>query len=151
MVQWHLTDGIKPQINGLVYGFEEVMNVKHLEKFDPSDLELALCGTQDIDLGDWRSNTEYRGGYFDSHDTISLFWDYIAKSEQETRLKLLQFVTGTSSIPYEGFCGLRGPNGPKPFCIELWGTSRNELDFIIIKKLFWIKRIILSRSSISDM
>ena len=82
MVQWHLTDGIKPQINGLVYGFEEVMNVKHLEKFDPSDLELALCGTQDIDLGDWRSNTEYRGGYFDSHDTISLFWDYIAKSEK---------------------------------------------------------------------
>ena len=24
LVQWHLTDGIKPQINGLVYGFEEV-------------------------------------------------------------------------------------------------------------------------------
>lgn len=31
-------------------------------------------------------------------------------------------MTGTTSIPYEGFCGLRGPNGPKPFCIELWGT-----------------------------
>ena len=124
LVQWHLTDGIKPQIGGLVYGFYEVVNVKHLSKFDASDLELALCGTQEIDLQDWRSNTEYRGGYFDSHSTVQIFWEYVAAIEQDQRLKLLQFVTGTSSIPYEGFCGLRGPNGPKPFCIELWGKER---------------------------
>ena len=37
-------------------------------------------------------------------------------------MQFLQFVTGTKSIPYEGFAGLRGPNGPKPFCIELLGT-----------------------------
>ncbi|KAL5007177.1 hypothetical protein ScPMuIL_015983 [Solemya velum] len=32
-----------------------------------------------------------------------------------------QFVTGTSSIPYEGFAALRGSNGPRKFCIEKWG------------------------------
>ena len=37
-------------------------------------------------------------------------------------MQFLQFVTGTKSIPYEGFAGLRGPNGPKPFCIEQLGT-----------------------------
>jgi len=79
LVQWHLTDGIKPQINGLVYGFNEVVNVKHLNKFSSSDLELALCGTQEVDLEDWRTNTEYRGGYYDSHDTVKLFWEYIAR------------------------------------------------------------------------
>lgn len=33
----------------------------------------------------------------------------------------LQFVTGTSSIPYEGFASLRGSNGPRRFCVEKWG------------------------------
>ncbi len=34
---------------------------------------------------------------------------------------LSQFVTGTSSIPYEGFASLRGSNGPRRFCVEKWG------------------------------
>lgn len=39
----------------------------------------------------------------------------------EQRLRLVQFVTGTSSIPYEGFTALRGSTGPRRFCIERWG------------------------------
>ena len=53
------------------------MNIKLLKTLDITDLELILNGTQEIDVQDWRSNTEYRGGYFDSHENISLFWDYI--------------------------------------------------------------------------
>lgn len=34
---------------------------------------------------------------------------------------IFQFVTGTSSIPYEGFASLRGSNGPRRFCVEKWG------------------------------
>ena len=30
-------------------------------------------------------------------------------------------MTGTSSIPYEGFASLRGSNGPRRFCVEKWG------------------------------
>lgn len=43
------------------------------------------------------------------------------KFDNERRLRLLQFVTGTSSIPYDGFAALRGSNGPRKFCIEKWG------------------------------
>ena len=32
-------------------------------------------------------------------------------------------MTGTSSIPYEGFSALRGSNGPRKFCIEKWGRT----------------------------
>uniref|UniRef100_A0A3B4ZUQ1 HECT-type E3 ubiquitin transferase n=1 Tax=Stegastes partitus TaxID=144197 RepID=A0A3B4ZUQ1_9TELE len=38
-----------------------------------------------------------------------------------SRLLSPQFVTGTSSIPYEGFASLRGSNGPRRFCVEKWG------------------------------
>lgn len=34
----------------------------------------------------------------------------------------MKFVTGTSSIPHEGFTALRGSNGPKKFTVEKWGT-----------------------------
>ena len=30
--------------------------------FDARELELVIAGTAEIDLADWRSNTEYRGG-----------------------------------------------------------------------------------------
>lgn len=31
-----------------------------------------------------------------------------------------QFVTGTSSVPFEGFKALRGSNGPKRFTIDFF-------------------------------
>lgn len=43
----------------------------------------------------------------------------------EQRLRLLQFVTGTSSIPFEGFSALRGSIGPRKFCIEKWGKPNS--------------------------
>ena len=33
---------------------------------------------------------------------------------------LFQFVTGTSSVPFEGFRALRGSNGPKRFTIDFF-------------------------------
>lgn len=60
LVNWHFFDGVRPQIAGLVHGFNEVVNIKMLERFTSSDLELALCGTQEIDLQDWRSHTGYK-------------------------------------------------------------------------------------------
>lgn len=30
--------------------------------FDARELELVIAGTAEIDLADWRNNTEYRGG-----------------------------------------------------------------------------------------
>jgi len=43
-------------------GFNEVIDLRLLSVFDAHELELVLCGTVDIDLGDWRQHTEYRGG-----------------------------------------------------------------------------------------
>ena len=43
--------------------------------------------------------------------------------DNDHRLRLLQFVTGTASLPYEGFAALRGAVGhARKFCIERWGN-----------------------------
>ncbi|MEQ2169594.1 hypothetical protein GOODEAATRI_026758, partial [Goodea atripinnis] len=60
-------------------------------------------------------------GYHDNHIVIRWFWAAVERFNNEQRLRLLQFVTGTSSIPYEGFASLRGSNGPRRFCVEKWG------------------------------
>lgn len=43
----------------------------------------------------------------------------------EMRARLLQFVTGTSRVPMNGFKELYGSNGPQVFTIEKWGTPEN--------------------------
>jgi E3 ubiquitin-protein ligase HECW2 len=63
----------------------------------------------------------FRSGYHDAHPVIEWFWSAIERFDNERRLRLLQFVTGTSSVPYEGFAALRGSNGPRRFCVERWG------------------------------
>ncbi|XP_069999531.1 uncharacterized protein [Penaeus vannamei] len=121
MVRWRLERGVSEQTESMVRGFYEVIDPRLVGVFDARELELVIAGTLEIDVADWRKNTEYRSGYHDSHPVIQWFWIAIERFDNERRLRLLQFVTGTSSIPYEGFAALRGSNGPRRFCIEKWG------------------------------
>lgn len=121
MIRWRLDRGVAEQAESLVRGFHEVLDPRLAAIFDAREMELVLAGTAEIDVADWRKNTEYRSGYHDSHPVIQWFWAAIERFTNEQRLCLLQFVTGTSSIPYEGFAALRGSTGPRKFCIEKWG------------------------------
>ncbi|XP_051538688.1 E3 ubiquitin-protein ligase HECW1-like isoform X2 [Myxocyprinus asiaticus] len=121
MARWRVERGVVQQTESLVRGFYEVVDSRLVSVFDARELELVIAGTAEIDLNDWRSNTEYRGGYHDGHIVMRWFWGAVERFNNEQRLRLLQFVTGTSSVPYEGFAALRGSNGLRRFCIEKWG------------------------------
>ncbi|NXR04871.1 HECW2 ligase, partial [Sagittarius serpentarius] len=121
LISFVIERGVVQQTESLVRGFYEVVDARLVSVFDARELELVIAGTAEIDLSDWRNNTEYRGGYHDNHIVIRWFWAAVERFNNEQRLRLLQFVTGTSSIPYEGFASLRGSNGPRRFCVEKWG------------------------------
>nr|XP_045362304.1 E3 ubiquitin-protein ligase HECW1 [Camelus bactrianus] len=121
VVKWRVERGVVQQTEALVRGFYEVVDSRLVSVFDARELELVIAGTAEIDLTDWRNNSEYRGGYHDGHLVIRWFWAAVERFNNEQRLRLLQFVTGTSSVPYEGFAALRGSNGLRRFCIEKWG------------------------------
>ncbi|CAH1115246.1 unnamed protein product [Psylliodes chrysocephalus] len=125
IVRWRLERGVSEQTESLVRGFYEVVDPRLVSVFDARELELVIAGTAEIDLIDWRHNTEYRGGYHDQHPVVMWFWQAIERFTNEQRLRLLQFVTGTSSIPFEGFSALRGSIGPRKFCIEKWGKPNS--------------------------
>ncbi|XP_072743956.1 E3 ubiquitin-protein ligase HECW2 isoform X2 [Anoplolepis gracilipes] len=125
VVRWRLERGVAEQTESLVRGFYEVVDPRLVSVFDARELELVIAGAAEIDLNDWRTHTEYRSGYHDAHPVVEWFWSSISRFTNEQRLRLLQFVTGTSSIPYEGFAALRGSTGPRKFCIEKWGRPNS--------------------------
>ncbi|XP_044755893.1 E3 ubiquitin-protein ligase HECW2 isoform X2 [Coccinella septempunctata] len=125
IVRWRLERGVSEQTESLVKGFYEVVDPRLVSVFDARELELVIAGTAEIDIADWRHNTEYRGGYHDQHPVVVWFWQAIERFTNEQRLRLLQFVTGTSSIPFEGFSALRGSIGHRKFCIEKWGKPNS--------------------------
>lgn len=79
MVRWRLERGVAEQTESLVRGFYEVVDPRLVAVFDARELELVMAGTAEIDLNDWRCNTEYRGGYHDTHPVVQWFWQAIER------------------------------------------------------------------------
>ncbi|MBE3046566.1 hypothetical protein IMZ48_29360, partial [Candidatus Bathyarchaeota archaeon] len=68
-------------------------------------------------VDDWKANTEYHN-YTASSPQIQWFWRAVRSFDKEERAKLLQFVTGTSKVPLNGFKELEGMNGVNRFNIH---------------------------------
>merc|ERR1711879_898244 len=94
--------------------------------FDANELELLMCGIGVIDVKDWKGNTVYKGDYHPNHIVIQWYWRVVLSFSNEMRSRLLQFVTGTSRVPMNGFKELYGSNGPQLFTIEKWNQNKKE-------------------------
>lgn len=82
---------------------------------------MLIGGIADIDVDDWKKHTDYRS-YKEDDDIIQWFWQAVRSWDSEKKARLLQFVTGTSRIPVNGFKDLQGSDGPRRFTIEKTGT-----------------------------
>uniref|UniRef100_A0A4W4F0M9 E3 ubiquitin-protein ligase n=1 Tax=Electrophorus electricus TaxID=8005 RepID=A0A4W4F0M9_ELEEL len=122
VAEWRLSRGVEEQTQAFFEGFNEVLPQQYLQYFDAKELEVMLCGMQEIDLADWQRNTIYRH-YTRSSKQIVWFWQFVKEMDNEKRMRLLQFVTGTCRLPVGGFTDLMGSNGPQKFCIEKVGKE----------------------------
>uniref|UniRef100_A0AAG5DVW1 HECT-type E3 ubiquitin transferase n=1 Tax=Anopheles atroparvus TaxID=41427 RepID=A0AAG5DVW1_ANOAO len=122
MTEWRMTRGIEEQTKTFLDGFNEVVPLEWLKYFDERELELMLCGMQEIDVDDWQRNSIYRH-YNRSSKQVVWFWQFVRETDNEKRARLLQFVTGTCRVPVGGFAELMGSNGPQRFCIEKVGKD----------------------------
>ncbi|KAG7280829.1 hypothetical protein CRUP_010811, partial [Coryphaenoides rupestris] len=122
VAEWRLSRGVEEQTQAFFDGFNEVLPQQYLQYFDAKELEVMLCGMQEIDLADWQRNTIYRH-YARGAKQITWFWQLMKEMDNEKRMRLLQFVTGTCRLPVGGFADLLGSNGPQKFCIERVGRE----------------------------
>ncbi|XP_036139488.1 E3 ubiquitin-protein ligase Nedd-4 isoform X1 [Monomorium pharaonis] len=125
VIQWRFVSRVQEQMNAFLEGFNALIPPTLVKIFDEHELELLMCGIQHIDVKDWKQNTLYKGDYHANHIVVQWFWRVVLSFSNEMRSRLLQFVTGTSRVPMNGFKELYGSNGPQLFTIERWGTPEN--------------------------
>ncbi|XP_041430409.1 NEDD4 like E3 ubiquitin protein ligase S homeolog isoform X13 [Xenopus laevis] len=122
VIQWRFVNRVQKQMNAFLEGFTELIAIDLIKIFDENELELLMCGLGDVDVNDWRQHTLYKNGYCPNHPAVQWFWKAVLLMDAEKRIRLLQFVTGTSRVPMNGFAELYGSNGPQLFTIEQWGS-----------------------------
>lgn len=117
VTELRMTRAIQPQIESFLQGFHMYIPQALVQMFDEYELEIMLSGLPEIDIDDWKLHTVY-SGYDNDSDVIKWFWEVIEEFSQNERVLMLQFVTGSSRVPFGGFDRLSGGGGPAKFTIS---------------------------------
>ncbi|KIS68346.1 uncharacterized protein UMAG_03442 [Mycosarcoma maydis] len=124
VTEQRLTKSIKSQIDAFLGGFNEIIPSDLIRIFSEQELELLISGLPDIDVDAWKNNTELHG-YSSGDAVVQWWWRAVRSFDQTEKAKLLQFITGTSKVPLEGFAHLQGVQGTQRFNIhKAYGADR---------------------------
>ena len=121
---------------------DELRNIFSIEEFN-----FILCGQNEINKKDLKENTIYKGDFNENHKVIKLFWECIESLNKQQIDKFLEFATGSSNIPIDGFGNLKGMGGNiMKFTIEPYigfsdDSYKNQFRLIEAKTCF--NRIVL--------
>lgn len=112
-VRYRMFTRIKDQLKELLRGFYEVVPEPLLAVFNFQELELLLHGMPNINMDDWMAQTEFSGEFSNNpnHRVVKWFWEIVKEYSHENKAKMLQFTTGTSGVPAQGFAYLQGHDG----------------------------------------
>uniref|UniRef100_UPI00398E5137 E3 ubiquitin-protein ligase HACE1 isoform X2 n=1 Tax=Pristiophorus japonicus TaxID=55135 RepID=UPI00398E5137 len=127
VTELRMTCAIQPQINAFLQGFHLFIPPSLIQLFDEYELELLLSGMPEIDVTDWKRNTEYTSGYEKEDPVIQWFWEVVEDLTQGECVLLLQFVTGSSRVPHGGFAYLMGGSGLQKFTVAAVPYTSNLL------------------------
>ncbi|CAD5228981.1 unnamed protein product [Bursaphelenchus okinawaensis] len=112
---WRLVEGVKLPMESLRKGFQQVINIDHLNIFEAKEMESLFCGSSDKDTDTlWSSSLLHQcirpdHGY--THESKEVHWlvEMLEEFSREDRRKFLQFVTGSPRLPVGGFRALHPP------------------------------------------
>ena len=123
----YLCGSIRKELAEFLAGLWDIVPPEALREcgIDERDLSLLISGIPTIDVDSWKEHTIVQGsrGGGDSgasggssqeeQQVVSWLWDVLRQFSAEDKAKVLQFCTGMSRLPPQGFAGLRGtPSGP---------------------------------------
>lgn len=128
VLQYRMLDSVSHQLTALLSGLYEIIPRSWLSVFDYQELDFFLCGLPVINMTDWKTHTNIRHhsksqtspGFAHENQVISWFWEVVESFSDEQKARLLQFSTGSSRVPVEGFKALMSASGyVHPFTIQL--------------------------------
>ncbi|KAJ1446181.1 hypothetical protein M885DRAFT_425390, partial [Pelagophyceae sp. CCMP2097] len=116
-------------LSAFLKGVYAVVPPEALMLLSARELELAISGLPDIDVDEWMQHTNYRGEFAadateqeadateaaavapTAHAVIAMFWEEVRSWDSARRATLLQWCTGASRPPIQGFEFLQGRDG----------------------------------------
>ena len=111
VLRYVLVTKIRPHIDAFLSGFNLNISINNIRGFNVGELGGLISGKKDIDINDWERNTTYGQGFDRRSVQIVWFWQFMRTLDQPLLRKLLQFSTGSTTVPIEGFAALKGQNG----------------------------------------
>jgi len=113
-----LISGLAHQVKcfrrGLLRVVPEPIVQRIAELMSAKEIELMVCGIEEVDVDDWEKHTQYENGFTHDHQVVRWFWDVVRAMSQQARAALLSFCTGSSQVPSGGFRFLQ----PELFTIQ---------------------------------
>jgi len=108
LAQYRLGTKCEKEIAAFKKGLHEIVPEELLTSFDENELELVMCGKSEFDIDDLKHNCiqatwTWNGNY---HKIFNWFCIAVSNMSDEERARLLQFTTGSSLLPHEGFRAL---------------------------------------------
>ena len=110
LIKHKLLDRVKTPVENFLKGLNYVIPRNILKIFNPKEIELLISGLPEIDINDLEKHTEYTG-YIKDSQIIKWFWKILKSFDSNLKAGFLQFVTGTSKVPLDGFEFLKGMGG----------------------------------------
>ena len=102
-----------------------------LKSVNAYELELLICGRPFIDVNEWKQNSIYKGKFSKSSTCVKWFWEEIFKLNQENLRRFLQFSTGSSRVPINGFQNLESNRGElAKYCLNSVPYNKNGNNYI---------------------
>ncbi|GMF11562.1 unnamed protein product [Phytophthora lilii] len=128
VLRYRMLDSVADQLTALLKGLYEVIPKALLTIFDYQELDFYLSGLPTLNVTDWQNNSRVRHAAQDDDsegieqelEVVQWFWDVVGSFTDDQRARLLQFATGCSRVPVEGFRALTSASGiVHPFTLQL--------------------------------
>ncbi|KAF4325588.1 hypothetical protein BBO99_00000353 [Phytophthora kernoviae] len=119
VLRYRMLDSVAEQLTALLKGLYEVIPKSLLTIFDYQELDFYLSGLPTLNVTDWQNNSRVRHAVTDDDteglereiEVVRWFWDVVGSFTDDQRARLLQFATGSSRVPVEGFKALTSASG----------------------------------------
>lgn len=106
-VDYILNKSIEQQFDAFKEGFHCVVEGSEaFPLFHTDELELLLCGVQDLDFAELRGVTKY-DGFPEGSKVIDWFWEVLNSFSDVDKKKFLMFCTGSERVPVGGLSKMR--------------------------------------------
>jgi len=102
-IDYIFNTSVERQFNAFRNGFDACISgtlFRQLFRYD--ELELLICGSQELDFRALESAASYQDGFTSSSEPVRWFWEVVHDLTVEEKRSLLQFCTGCDRAPVGG-------------------------------------------------